>query len=73
MPPQVVEKVSNKHLSSLIATLTQFEHMVAAYALTIILPNILFTASIKIVTSICKKLFILEYKFYPALCNVCDE
>ena len=36
MPPQVVEKVSNKHLRSLIATLTQFEHMVAEFALTII-------------------------------------
>ena len=73
MPQQVVEKVSDRHLSLLMAILTQFEHMVAAYALTIILPNILFTASIKIVTSICKKLFILEYMFYPALCNVCDE
>ena len=56
----MVEKVTDKNLSFLIATLTQLEHMVAAYALTIILPNILLTASIEIVTSICKKLFILE-------------
>ena len=68
MPQQVVEKVSDRHLSLLMAILTQFEHMVAAYALTIILPHILFTSSIKIVTSICKKLFILEFMFYPAPC-----
>ena len=73
MPLEVVEKVSDKHLSFLIATLTQFEHMVAAFALTIILPNMVITSSLKVVTSICKKLFILEFMFYPALCNVCDE
>ena len=60
MPQQVVEKVSDRHLSLLMAILTQFEHMVAAYALTIISPHILFTSPIKIVTSICKKLSIFR-------------